>query len=286
MENLNQKQERFGARLAECRRNKNFTQEELANRLGVTPQALSKWEKGLSSPDVGMVCTICELLDVSADFLLETRIWKIGEDGNSNIQDEIWNILRGGLEPLKLVIGKDVVSVFLDNHFVELVNDLRVWLSQEGVLLPIVRIMDQQEIKEKEFFILAYDNVLFHEELEEINETVLEHIFEKLGQTVREHYAEILNADIIKSLVDNLRIKFPALLDGIVPEKISYGLLLDICKGFLERGNSLIYLPKIIEAMEERLREQKESTTKELLEAVCAKIERQDNFWVVLRNRK
>ena len=43
--------ENFGIRLAECRRNKNFTQEELANRLGVTPQALSKWEKGLSSPE-------------------------------------------------------------------------------------------------------------------------------------------------------------------------------------------------------------------------------------------
>lgn len=38
----------FGIRLAECRRNKKFTQEELANRLGVTPQALSKWEKGVS----------------------------------------------------------------------------------------------------------------------------------------------------------------------------------------------------------------------------------------------
>ena len=50
--------ENFGTRLAECRRNKNFTQEEMANRLGVTPQALSKWEKGLSSPDISMVCIL------------------------------------------------------------------------------------------------------------------------------------------------------------------------------------------------------------------------------------
>ena len=55
MENFNQVQESFGSKLAECRRNKNFTQEELANRLGVTPQALSKWENGLSSPDISMI---------------------------------------------------------------------------------------------------------------------------------------------------------------------------------------------------------------------------------------
>ena len=36
----------IGKRIAESRRNAGFTQEELANRLGVTPQALSKWETG------------------------------------------------------------------------------------------------------------------------------------------------------------------------------------------------------------------------------------------------
>ena len=38
--------ENIGKRIAESRRSAGFTQEELANRLGVTPQALSKWEKG------------------------------------------------------------------------------------------------------------------------------------------------------------------------------------------------------------------------------------------------
>ena len=40
---------------------------ELANRLGVTPQALSKWEKSASSPDLLMLSLICKILDVSAD---------------------------------------------------------------------------------------------------------------------------------------------------------------------------------------------------------------------------
>lgn len=36
----------FGSRLAESRRSCGMTQEEMANRLGVTPQAVSKWERG------------------------------------------------------------------------------------------------------------------------------------------------------------------------------------------------------------------------------------------------
>lgn len=281
MDNFNQKQETFGARLAECRRGKNFTQEELANRLGVTPQALSKWEKGLSSPDITRVCTICELLDVSADYLLETGNGKITEDGNAAIQDKIWRSLRSGLEPLKLIFGEEVVPAFVNNHFVEKVLELRMQLSQEGILMPIVRLMDQQCIKPKEFYILAYENVLYREELAEINESTDSYIIEKLGQTVREKYAEILNADIIKNLTDNLKIQYPALIDGIVPEKLSYGLLLDVCKGFLNRSNSLIYLPKIIEAAERSLREQPGSSTAELTEQVCRQIERKDNFWVM-----
>jgi transcriptional regulator with XRE-family HTH domain len=38
----------IGSRMSVCRQNRNMTQEELANRLGITPQALSKWERGVS----------------------------------------------------------------------------------------------------------------------------------------------------------------------------------------------------------------------------------------------
>lgn len=285
MEFFNQSLEHFGAKLAECRRSKNFTQEELANRLGVTPQALSKWEKGLSSPDITMVCAICGILDVSADYLLEMGNGKITEDGDALIQDKIWRALRGGLEPLKIIFGEEVVPAFVDNRFVGKVSELRMQLSQEGILMPIVRLMDQPCIKPKEFYILAYENVLYREELAEINESTDSYIIEKLGQTVREKYAEILNTDMIKNLTDNLKIQYPALIDGIVPEKLSYGFLLDVCKGFLNRGNSLIYLPKVIEAAERVLREQPEISSTELIEQVCRQIERADNFWVMIKNK-
>ena len=282
MEKYNQIQESFGTRLAECRRSKNFTQEELANRLGVTPQALSKWEKGLSSPDISMICSICGVLDISADYLLGTGAGKITEDGNAKTQERILHSLRNCLEPLKILIGAEVVPEFLDNRFVDNISLLRQKLATEGIMLPIVRIMDEQNIGAKEYYFLAYENVLYKETLDEIGEETVDYIVRKLEETARTMYAEILNADIIKNLTDNLKIRFPALIEGIVPEKISYGLLLDICKIVLDRGNGMMYLPKVIETAERYLRENPDYTTAELGEAVCRSIERPDNFWVQL----
>ena len=42
----------IGDKISEYRQNKGLTQEELAGKIGVTPQALSKWERGQSLPDV------------------------------------------------------------------------------------------------------------------------------------------------------------------------------------------------------------------------------------------
>ena len=60
----------IGSRLSVCRQNKNMTQEELAYRLGITPQALSKWERSVSFPDISMLADISRLLEVSTDYLL------------------------------------------------------------------------------------------------------------------------------------------------------------------------------------------------------------------------
>ncbi len=51
----NMEQNTLGLRIAECRRKSNLTQEELANRLGVTPQALSQYERGTRYPDIELL---------------------------------------------------------------------------------------------------------------------------------------------------------------------------------------------------------------------------------------
>jgi transcriptional regulator with XRE-family HTH domain len=59
-----------GERIATARKAKGWTQQDLADRLGVTFQAVSKWETGASMPDVGLLVTIAAELNMSTDALL------------------------------------------------------------------------------------------------------------------------------------------------------------------------------------------------------------------------
>ena len=56
------------------RKAKGLSQEELAIKLNVVRQTVSKWEKGLSVPDAGMVIQIAEVLDTTVDILLGEEI--------------------------------------------------------------------------------------------------------------------------------------------------------------------------------------------------------------------
>ena len=57
----------LGSRITELRRKKNMTQEELAAELGVTPQAVSKWENDLSCPDITLLPQLARLFGVTTD---------------------------------------------------------------------------------------------------------------------------------------------------------------------------------------------------------------------------
>jgi transcriptional regulator with XRE-family HTH domain len=60
----------MGAYIRKLRRERGMTQAEMAAGLHVTPQAVSKWERGASLPDVALLPDLAELLDVGLDVLL------------------------------------------------------------------------------------------------------------------------------------------------------------------------------------------------------------------------
>ena len=63
-------QEKIGLFIAELRKEKSMTQNDLANKLGVTDRAISKWENGRGLPDISLLSPICEILGVSINELL------------------------------------------------------------------------------------------------------------------------------------------------------------------------------------------------------------------------
>ena len=60
----------FSELLKKCRKKQGISQAELASRLGVTQQAVGKWESGKSSPDPSTVARIAGILGTTADYLL------------------------------------------------------------------------------------------------------------------------------------------------------------------------------------------------------------------------
>ena len=60
----------IGEKLYELRKGKNLSQEEVADRLNVTRQTISKWETNQSTPDFDKIKPICDLYEISADELL------------------------------------------------------------------------------------------------------------------------------------------------------------------------------------------------------------------------
>ena len=60
----------IGERLLKLRKEKNISQEELANVLDVSRQTISKWETGESMPDFNKIIPICEYFEISTDELL------------------------------------------------------------------------------------------------------------------------------------------------------------------------------------------------------------------------
>lgn len=60
----------FGAYICRCRKERGLTQREFADKLYITESAVSKWERGLSYPDVTLLRDICAILEISEHELL------------------------------------------------------------------------------------------------------------------------------------------------------------------------------------------------------------------------
>ena len=63
----------LGKRIAALRRDKGLKQDELAQQLGVTPQAVSKWENDQTCPDITLLPQLAKILGVSVDELLSGK---------------------------------------------------------------------------------------------------------------------------------------------------------------------------------------------------------------------
>lgn len=90
-QNSLQKEQNFmclGENIAALRKNRGFTQEELAKRLGVSPQAVSKWENGTACPDIALLPEIADIFSVTVDDLMRAPAERLISNENKQGKDE------------------------------------------------------------------------------------------------------------------------------------------------------------------------------------------------------
>ena len=78
--------------LKQLRKSKGLSQEELAIRLNVVRQTISKWEKGLSVPDADMLIKIADIFEVSVSELLGAKIEEKKEQDVNAVADQLMRV--------------------------------------------------------------------------------------------------------------------------------------------------------------------------------------------------
>lgn len=89
-------------RIQTLRKNKGISQEELADKIGVSRQAVSKWESEQSSPDIEKIILLSDYFDVTTDYLLK-GIEPIADDSKKEADARIFSIVGTALNFIGLV---------------------------------------------------------------------------------------------------------------------------------------------------------------------------------------
>ena len=106
----------LGARIAELRKEKGLTQEELAKQLGISSQAVSKWEKNISCPDIMILPSLAKILGISIEALLtrEAETTYVPEEKRKSFEETILYIhVKEGTENIQLNLPFPLLQTLL-----------------------------------------------------------------------------------------------------------------------------------------------------------------------------
>ena len=78
---------KIGKLIADCRKEKGLTQMQLAEKLGITDKAISKWERGIAMPDTSIMLELCDILGISVNELLSGE--KISMENNNQKNEQL-----------------------------------------------------------------------------------------------------------------------------------------------------------------------------------------------------
>ena len=117
----------FGTMIAAMRKENGMTQLELAEKMGVTDKAVSKWERDLSFPDINSIPKLADIFNVTVDELMQVKA-DTKENTENNKVSEIVNVALKGVA-LAMGIAVVVLSFIGELETNEAVSMLGIGLT-------------------------------------------------------------------------------------------------------------------------------------------------------------
>ena len=113
--------ETFGERFTRLRKKLGFKQEDIANKVNVSPQAVSKWENDVSAPDISILPELADMLNVTLDELLGRKVIEtklVSEHERKDINKMILkiNVLSSEGDKVKVNLPLSIIKVCLDSN--------------------------------------------------------------------------------------------------------------------------------------------------------------------------
>lgn len=99
---------KIGKFIAEKRKNQKMTQAQLAEKLGVTDRAVSKWETGKSLPDASIMLELCALLGITVNDLLSGEVVSV-ENYNKQMENSLIEMIRQKERSDKRLLTMEIV---------------------------------------------------------------------------------------------------------------------------------------------------------------------------------
>lgn len=103
---------KIGKFIATCRKSKNLTQAQLAEKLGITDKAVSKWERGIAMPDSSVMLELCQILEITVNDLLSGEV-VLMENYNKEMENKILEMVKQKEENDKRLLALEWIIAIL-----------------------------------------------------------------------------------------------------------------------------------------------------------------------------
>ena len=150
-------QVKIGKFIAECRKHKNMTQAELAEKLNITDRAISKWETGKGMPDSSIMLELCSKLDISVNELLSGEVIKM-DNYNEKAEELLLEMKKQKEEADKRLLTMEIVIGALSSFillvlvfvasFIEMKSWIRILLISFGFITFIIGLYNALKIEQ------------------------------------------------------------------------------------------------------------------------------------------